>query len=163
MASRPSWEGPNGEALAGAPFPQWTIVYGGFGCVTGSLRVAEVTNATEKALAESVAFPCQVHFFVSQAAAQAAANKRGGSGSIPGVNQALDAGNQALNVGTSAAQCVGGLLIMNGKYCINLEQWMLRIGEVLLGLVLVGVGLARITGVDNAISKVLQTKMPIPV
>ncbi len=43
----------------------------------------------------------------------------------------------------------------------NLTSWFLRIGEILLGLVLVGVGVARITGAQNAISKIVQTKLPI--
>lgn len=43
----------------------------------------------------------------------------------------------------------------------NLSSWFLRIGEILLGLVLVGVGVARITGAQNAISKVVRTKLPI--
>jgi hypothetical protein len=48
-----------------------------------------------------------------------------------------------------------------GKF--NLGSWFLRIGEILLGIVLVGVGLARITGVQNAISQIVKTKMPIPI
>lgn len=43
----------------------------------------------------------------------------------------------------------------------NLSSWFLRIGEILLGLVLVGVGVARITGAQNAISKVVKTRLPI--
>ena len=38
----------------------------------------------------------------------------------------------------------------------NLGSWFLRIGEILLGLVLVGVGVARITGAQNVISKALK-------
>lgn len=43
----------------------------------------------------------------------------------------------------------------------NLGGWFLRIGEILLGLVLVGVGVARITGTQNAISKIVKTKVPL--
>jgi hypothetical protein len=42
----------------------------------------------------------------------------------------------------------------------NLSSWFLRIGEILLGLVLVGVGIARITGVSNVVSKVVKAKIP---
>jgi hypothetical protein len=151
---------PSGTAGPGAPFPQWTVVYGGFGCIPGSVRVAKVANATAKVLAESVSFPCNVHFFTSQAAAQAYANSVGGSGSIPGVNQALNAANQGLNAATGVAQCVGGTLI--GKVCVNFEEWFLRIGEAILGVMLIGVGIAHITGVENAISTVIQ-KLPVPI
>lgn len=43
----------------------------------------------------------------------------------------------------------------------NLSGWFLRIGEILLGLVLVGVGVARITGAQNVISNIVKTKLPI--
>ena len=46
---------------------------------------------------------------------------------------------------------------------LNLGSWILRIGEILLGIVLVGVGIARITGAQNAISNIVKTKMPIPI
>lgn len=52
----------------------------------------------------------------------------------------------------NAVQSLGGF---------NLGSWFLRIGEILLGLVLVGVGIARITGAQNAISKVVKTRLPI--
>jgi hypothetical protein len=37
---------------------------------------------------------------------------------------------------------------------LNFTNWVLRIGELILGVVLVGVGIAKLTGVDNAIMKV---------
>lgn len=44
-----------------------------------------------------------------------------------------------------------------------IPQWehiMLRVGEVLLGLVLIGVGLARLTGTQNIVSAALKTAIP---
>lgn len=43
---------------------------------------------------------------------------------------------------------------------LNLGSWILRIGEILLGIVLVGVGVARITGAQNAVSKIVKTRLP---
>lgn len=40
---------------------------------------------------------------------------------------------------------------------LNLETWVLRIGEILLGVVLIGVGIAKLTGTENAISKIAKT------
>lgn len=40
---------------------------------------------------------------------------------------------------------------------LNLPGILLRIGEVLLGIVLIGVGLAKITGADNVINKAAKT------
>ena len=45
----------------------------------------------------------------------------------------------------------------------NIGSWFLRIGEILLGLVLIGVGVARLTGAQNAISQFVKTKMPVPI
>jgi hypothetical protein len=42
----------------------------------------------------------------------------------------------------------------------NLGGWFLRVGEILLGLVLVGVGIAKITGVSNVISTAVKAKIP---
>jgi hypothetical protein len=36
---------------------------------------------------------------------------------------------------------------------INLGGWLLRVGEILLGVVLIGVGVAKLTGTDNFIMK----------
>lgn len=42
----------------------------------------------------------------------------------------------------------------------NLGSWFIRIGEILLGLVLVGVGVAKITGAQNMISSAVKAKIP---
>lgn len=54
-----------------------------------------------------------------------------------------------------------GLVNQSGSILggFNLSSWFLRIGEILLGLVLIGVGIARVTGAQNAISKVVRTKI----
>ena len=67
--------------------------------------------------------------------------------------------NPASAVGTGAAigtavDTIAGL---------NLGAWFLRIGEIALGIVLIGVGVARITGLQNVASQVVKTKLPIPV
>lgn len=46
---------------------------------------------------------------------------------------------------------------------LNIGNILLRVGEVVLGVVLIAVGLAKITGTDNAIASVLKTKMPVPI
>jgi len=39
---------------------------------------------------------------------------------------------------------------------INATQWFIRIGEVALGIVLIAIGLAKLTGVQNKISQVAK-------
>jgi hypothetical protein len=133
-----------GAAGPGAPFPQWTISEPGY-------VLGKVSNATEKGLAETAVYPGRLIFFTSEKAARAYALSKG-HGAI--VSPATKVGGQkALDVGTQAAQDVlGGF---------DIGAWFLRVGEILLGLVLIGVGVARITGAQNAISKIVKTKVPI--
>ena len=49
----------------------------------------------------------------------------------------------------------------NAFHGLNLGSWFLRIGEILLGIVLIGVGVARITGAQNAVSKIVKARIPI--
>lgn len=54
----------------------------------------------------------------------------------------------------------GGFLAGTAKselaHGFNWSNWLLRGGEILLGLVLIGVGLAHITGQENTISKAVM-------
>jgi hypothetical protein len=40
---------------------------------------------------------------------------------------------------------------------LNLGNWILRIGEILLGVVLIGVGVAKLTGTTNAVAGAAKT------
>jgi hypothetical protein len=40
---------------------------------------------------------------------------------------------------------------------LNLPNLLLRVGEVVLGVILIGVGIAKITGADNVISAAAKT------
>jgi hypothetical protein len=144
----------DGAAKAGAPFPQWAFVLGSPG-----QRVNKVDNATMKATVEAISFPSRVLFFTSQATAQECANSHGGSKTLPGTGGALNQANNALNAATGAVQCAGGIVVGKFNVCVDLEHWFIRIGEILLGLVLVGVGIARITGVQNVVSNIAKTKL----
>jgi hypothetical protein len=42
---------------------------------------------------------------------------------------------------------------------LNLGGWFIRVGEILLGLVLVGVGVAKLTGAANLISSAVKAKI----
>lgn len=46
--------------------------------------------------------------------------------------------------------------IWNG---LNVGNVLLRVGEVILGIVLLGVGIAHVTGTDNVISKAVKAKV----
>lgn len=64
------------------------------------------------------------------------------------VGQALE------NAGSSAVSEVKEAV--TGDIADKFGAWFLRIGEVLLGLVLIGVGLAKLTGIENVVSKVAK-------
>ena len=42
---------------------------------------------------------------------------------------------------------------------VKVDQWFIRIGEILLGLILVGVGVAKLTGASNLISTAVKAKI----
>jgi len=63
-------------------------------------------------------------------------------------------GNAGDSAGQKAAEAVGAF---KG---LNLETWILRIGEIVLGVVLIGVGLAKLTGTTNLISKAAKVAIP---
>jgi hypothetical protein len=95
-----------------------------------------------------------------------ASSPRGGG--VSGVMQiatinasGVQKGNISLgnNPATNVAKTAIGDVI--GQF--NLNAWFLRGGEILLGLVLVAVGVARLTGTPNVISASLKTKLPIPI
>src|ERR1700743_2162682 len=41
----------------------------------------------------------------------------------------------------------------------NLQSWMIRIGEILLGIVLLGVGIAKLTGTTNLVASAVKAKI----
>lgn len=53
----------------------------------------------------------------------------------------------------TAAETVGADLVQTGAgLLLNIQSLMIRLGEILLGLVLIGVGVAQLTGADNFLS-----------
>lgn len=42
---------------------------------------------------------------------------------------------------------------------INLGGWVIRIGEIVLGIVLIGVGVAKLTGTTNLVAKALKVPL----
>jgi len=43
---------------------------------------------------------------------------------------------------------------------LNLQSWIVRVGEILLGVVLIGVGIAKLTGASNIISTAAKVAIP---
>lgn len=70
----------------------------------------------------------------------------GGSGGITGADSPVPVPNQSAP-GTLGRDILGNVAVGN---------WFLRIGEILFGIVLAGVGIARLTGVSNAVSKAVR-------
>jgi len=84
--------------------------------------------------------------YPTQAAAEAAAHTR--SGGFPGPSIP---GNPGSAIGLGVSNLFHGL---------DLGNILLRIGEVLLGIVLVGVGVAKLTGTTNFVASAVKAKIP---
>jgi hypothetical protein len=94
-------------------------------------------------LAESIPNAAFKYFHGPYKTEQLAIAHKGVAGP-PGVpNESL--GSQAASVATGGP---GGM---------NWQNWILRIGEILLGVTLIGVGVAKLTGAENVISKAAVT------
>lgn len=81
--------------------------------------------------------------------AQQEANKYNSSDVTSRVTQA--GGNTASSLGVDPTQWFHGF---------NLGGILLRVGEVLLGIVLVGVGIAKLTGTTNLVAAAVKAKIP---
>lgn len=57
------------------------------------------------------------------------------------------------NLGNTLGNTGRALGITDPLGNLNLSGWFVRIAEILLGLLLIGVGVAKLTGVSNQISK----------
>jgi hypothetical protein len=135
-----------GAAGPGAPYPQWL-----YNTVTHT--VSEVSGPAAKTAAEVVSWPAKLIFFTSQQAADAYMAAQGGGADI-----SRSPLTKAANTATSAA--TGGLtgLAAIGDFFSRLTQastW-LRIGEGILGLLLIAVGTARMTHAVPAAAQIAK-------
>lgn len=78
--------------------------------------------------------------------------------------------NKAANPGWKAPTGLGGTIentvpgvstVVNAGSWLqgNIETLFIRVGEVLLGLVLIGIGVASLTGTSNFVSKAVRSKL----
>lgn len=63
------------------------------------------------------------------------------------------------NLAQDSAEATADILGFGGG-TINVQNWFIRIGEILLGIVLIGVGVAKLTGTTNAISSLVKARIP---
>lgn len=64
--------------------------------------------------------------------------------------QAIKAKNPPLSPGANVQNITGGGNLFG--FNANVTQWLVRIGEIALGIVLIAVAFAKLTGIDNKIS-----------
>lgn len=83
------------------------------------------------------------------------ANKAGNTGWVAPTSLTGTVGNipEAVAGTADAAQNTLGLSDA------DIRSWMIRIGEILLGIVLVGVGIAKLTGTTNAVAGLVKAKL----
>jgi hypothetical protein len=65
-------------------------------------------------------------------------------------------GNIATGTGEAIDNTIQNKLGLSDE---NIRSWLIRIGEILLGIVLVGVGIAKLTGTTNAVAGLVKAKI----
>lgn len=76
-------------------------------------------------------------------------------GANPGWKAPTSSVGQAIENATES-----GVQRVTGTDKINYEVWFLRIGEILLGIVLIGVAIAKLSGTTNIIAKAVKARIP---
>jgi len=77
--------------------------------------------------------------------------------------QAAASKNKPTDPGTAIQNVTGGgkLFGLGDPFNVNVTQWLVRIGEIVLGIVLIAVGFAKLTGIDNKIATVAKVATKI--
>jgi hypothetical protein len=74
----------------------------------------------------------------------------------PGWKEPTDSAWKQFQNSTESGASAGADVLGFGGGSIDAQNWFIRIGEILLGIVLIGVGVAKLTGTTNLISKALK-------
>lgn len=135
-------------------WPQW-----GTGKGSNAGRVFEVTNRQEQLLAETVNLPNQLVWFPTKQDAVNYANAQNpgayqaweSAQKGPVVNKVLPAAQGALNAATASPSSLTDFL---GRLT-EANVW-LRVAEVAIGVVLISVGLAKMTNAVPAATKIAE-------
>lgn len=80
------------------------------------------------------------------------ATKPNSSAKGPYATMAL-AQTQADSLNSGSQNVVAQAAVQDTFHGLNLSTWILRIGEILLGIVLLGIGVSKLTGAENVVSK----------
>jgi hypothetical protein len=115
----------------------WLVYAGGIGGGNTNAGIKHVTNGAEADALEVAGWRA----FPTEAAAEAFEGES--------VNQ---------NVSNTAKSAVSDVIGHT-----DVGELILRVTEILLGIVLIGIGLEKITGAENAVSKIAKNGVPIPV
>jgi hypothetical protein len=114
----------------------WIAREGTLGQIVSSFTPSQITNLS-------------VQWHVVQGATKPNATAQG-----PFATQALaQAKADSLNTANSGIAPAAAAVAQDAYHGLNLGTWILRIGEILLGIVLIGVGVAKLTGAENLVSK----------
>jgi hypothetical protein len=143
----------------GTDMPYWVLAEGRGTALTAHVvgpytSLQAMQQANPGFAGETVSVVGNESGYPNQLAAQQEANTYNHSDVNTRVTQA--GGNTAQSLGIDPVSGIEDLF-----HGLNLGNILLRIGEVLLGIVLVGVGLAKITGTTNFVASALKTKVPI--
>lgn len=147
------------KRIIGIDMPYWVLAEGRGTALTahvvGPYANLQAMQAANPGFAgETTAVVGDQSGYPNQLAAQQEANSYNHSPVDQRVTQA--GGNTATSLGIDPVAGIQDLF-----HGLNLGNILLRIGEVALGVVLIAVGLAKITGTTNFVASALKAKVPI--
>jgi hypothetical protein len=119
--------------------PWWIAREGTLGQIVSSLTPSQITNLS-------------VQWHTVQSATKPNPTSQG-----PFATQAIaQAKADSLNSSQSGIAPAAAAATQDAFHGLNLSTWILRIGEIVLGVVLIGIGVAKLTGADNVVSKAVK-------
>jgi hypothetical protein len=133
-------------------FPAW---FAGKADITGGTVVALVNNDAELIAHEAEVSPGKWKLFPGTKAGQAAANAYVGSKNPDAA--ATTPGNPVTGAANSLKNALGSASPLAPLFQASI--W-LRAVQVIIGLALIAVGLARITGAQNQVSQLVRARLP---
>jgi hypothetical protein len=134
-------------------YPEWYVIN------ASPYDIGQVNNDGEKYGVEATNWPASVIFFQTEAEASAYSVSKGGAGSAGPTATTSKAADAAVSTASNVTNLAIPGVSQIGTFFSSLGEantWI-RFGEVVLGLILLGIGVARLTHAIPVATQVAKT------